>query len=103
MDSTEYECPAEVRALVRRFEDHYDSYKSTYSEAQVRRDFIDPLHLNRRGAGRLSGEIATALASFRDGAPAPVRWATLEQRSGPLDRPAASEVAMELPHEGDRP
>lgn len=35
-------CPSEVRQLVERFAEHYDTYKNSYNEAQVRRDFIDP-------------------------------------------------------------
>jgi hypothetical protein len=35
-------CPPEIEALVERFTEHYDTYKNSYNEAQVRRDFIDP-------------------------------------------------------------
>lgn len=36
------EPPDTITALVSRFRDHYDVYKDSYSEAQVRADFVDP-------------------------------------------------------------
>ena len=35
--------PDVVRKLVERFEEHEAEYRHSYSEAQVRQDFIDPL------------------------------------------------------------
>ncbi len=41
--ATKQEAQAELQKLVDRFREQYHSYKqSTYSEALVRRDFIDP-------------------------------------------------------------
>ena len=37
-------CPQAVLGLVQRFDEHRETYKrQTYNEAQVRREFIDPL------------------------------------------------------------
>ena len=38
------DCPRSVLDLIERFELHRDTYKrQTYNEAEVRREFIDPL------------------------------------------------------------
>jgi hypothetical protein len=66
--------------------------------------FIDPLHLNRRGAIELTERVAGLLASLRAARVTGSRWVRLpDEPSRPDAGPRASAVALQSSREGRRP